>query len=66
MPSSITLSQYPEQKALIDKYKPTKVHLQIHEGCCHVVPTLSWTKSAKYMYRACAKLVYLFKALSDG
>lgn len=54
-PSSRTLADYPEQEALIGKYKPTSVHLQIYEGCCHVVPTLSWTSSAKYMYRACAK-----------
>ena len=54
-PSSITLQQYPDQIAMIGKYKPTRVHLQIYEGCCHVVPTLSWTRSSKYMYRACAK-----------
>lgn len=54
-PSKYTLEQYPDQAALVDKYPPTKVHLQIHEGACHVVPTLSWTKSAKHMYRACAK-----------
>lgn len=54
-PSPITLSQYPDQASKVAKYKPTKVHLQIYEGGCHVVPTLSWTKSAKYMYRACAK-----------
>jgi hypothetical protein len=54
-PSSTTLAQYPDQGAMIEKYKPTRVHLQIYEGCCHVVPTLAITKSAKYMYRACAK-----------
>ncbi|WVQ79408.1 hypothetical protein IAT38_001505 [Cryptococcus sp. DSM 104549] len=62
-PSSATLAQYPEQEALVDKYKPTKVHLQIYEGCCHVVPTMSWTKSAKYMYRACASFnIWAFTA----
>jgi acetyl esterase/lipase len=55
LPSSRTLAEYPDQVAAIKKYKPTRVHLQIYEGCCHVVPTLSWTSSAKYMYRACAK-----------
>ena len=40
---------------MVGKYKPTRVHLQVYEGCCHVVPTLAITKSAKYMYRACAK-----------
>ncbi|KIR56537.1 lipase/esterase [Cryptococcus gattii Ru294] len=62
-PSSITLSQYPDQASKIAKYKPTKVHLQIYEGGCHVVPTLSWTKSAKYMYRACANFnIWAFTA----
>ncbi|KAE8542380.1 hypothetical protein D1P53_001157 [Cryptococcus gattii VGV] len=62
-PSTITLSQYPDQASKIAKYKPTKVHLQIYEGGCHVVPTLSWTKSAKYMYRACANFnIWAFTA----
>ncbi|WVQ96171.1 hypothetical protein IAU59_003274 [Kwoniella sp. CBS 9459] len=53
-PGSSTLTQYPDQARSVNKYKPTKVHLQIYEGCCHVVPTLSWTRSSKFMYRACA------------
>ncbi|WRT69493.1 uncharacterized protein IL334_006479 [Kwoniella shivajii] len=62
-PGSHTLSQYPDQAKLVNKYKPTKVHLQIYEGCCHVVPTLSWTRSAKYMYRACANFnIWAFTA----
>ncbi|WWC93021.1 uncharacterized protein L201_007985 [Kwoniella dendrophila CBS 6074] len=62
-PSSTTLSQYPDQARLVNKYKPTKVHLQIYEGCCHVVPTLSWTRSSKYMYRACANFnIWAFTA----
>ncbi|OWZ77830.1 lipase/esterase family protein [Cryptococcus neoformans Bt85] len=62
-PSPITLSQYPDQASKVAKYKPTKVHLQIYEGGCHVVPTLSWTKSAKYMYRACANFnIWAFTA----
>ena len=54
-PTTTALNQYPDQTALLDRYKPTRVHLQVYEGCCHVVPTLSWCRSAKYMYRACAK-----------
>ncbi|WVR08240.1 hypothetical protein IAU60_005287 [Kwoniella sp. DSM 27419] len=53
-PGQLTLSQYPDQAQMVTKYAPTKVHLQIYEGCCHVVPTLSWTRSSKFMYRACA------------
>ena len=56
-PSSAILAQFRDQAAMIDKYQPTRVHLQIYEGCCHVVPTLSWVSSSKYMYRACAKWV---------
>nr|XP_019009141.1 lipase/esterase [Kwoniella pini CBS 10737]OCF47922.1 lipase/esterase [Kwoniella pini CBS 10737] len=62
-PGSLTLSQYPDQAGLVDKYQPTKVHLQIYEGCCHVVPTLSWTRSSKYMYRAAANFnIWAFTA----
>ncbi|WWC65650.1 uncharacterized protein I303_108271 [Kwoniella dejecticola CBS 10117] len=62
-PGSLTLSQYPDQARLVNKYKPTKVHLQIYEGCCHVVPTLSWTRSSKYMYRAAANFnIWAFTA----
>ncbi|KAL7423676.1 hypothetical protein Q5752_001258 [Cryptotrichosporon argae] len=53
-PSDLLLEQYPDQAGMIKKYKPTKVHLQVFEGCCHVAPTLSWTRGAKYMYRAAA------------
>ncbi|OCF46099.1 lipase/esterase [Kwoniella heveanensis CBS 569] len=62
-PGSNTLAQYPDQARIVNKYKPTKVHLQIYEGCCHVVPTLSWTRSSKYMYRACANFnIWAFTA----
>ncbi|ODN78492.1 hypothetical protein L202_04123 [Cryptococcus amylolentus CBS 6039] len=62
-PSSSTLAEYPDQVPKITNYKPTKVHLQIYEGCCHVVPTMSWTKSSKYMYRACANFnIWAFNA----
>lgn len=60
LPSSLTLAQYPDQEVMIDKYKPTRVHLQIYEGGCHVVPTLAVTKLAKYMYRASAKCVAIW------
>ncbi|CED84591.1 Arylacetamide deacetylase [Phaffia rhodozyma] len=53
-PSSSVLKKYPGQKDLIGKYPPTKVHLQMYDGCAHVTPTLSFTKPAKWMYRAAA------------
>ncbi|ODQ49681.1 alpha/beta-hydrolase [Saitoella complicata NRRL Y-17804] len=36
------------------KYPPTKVKLMVWDGCCHVTPTLSFTRPARYMYRAVA------------
>ncbi|RPB29540.1 alpha/beta-hydrolase [Terfezia boudieri ATCC MYA-4762] len=34
--------------------KPTKVMLQVFDDCCHVTPTLSFTRPAKLMYRSIA------------
>lgn len=36
-------------------YKPTNVQLQVWEDLCHVAPTLSFTRPAKYMYRSVAQ-----------
>lgn len=58
-------SAYPVPKAIaqqylldehaISKYPPTKVQLQVWEDLCHVAHTLSFTRPAKYMYRAVAQ-----------
>jgi len=37
------------------KYEPTDVQLQVWEDLCHVAPTLSFTRPAKYMYRSVAQ-----------
>lgn len=42
------------QKESEDKWAPTNVWLQIYDDCCHVTPTLSFTRPAKFMYRAIA------------
>lgn len=42
-------------RALLEKYKPTDVQLQVWEDLCHVAPTLSFTRPAKYMYRSIAQ-----------
>lgn len=42
------------QKASENKWPPTNVWLQIYDDCCHVTPTLSFTRPAKFMYRAIA------------
>ncbi|KAF2202928.1 alpha/beta-hydrolase [Delitschia confertaspora ATCC 74209] len=37
------------------KYRPTNVQLQVWDDLCHVAPTLSFTRPAKYMYRSIAQ-----------
>ncbi|KAJ2892006.1 AB hydrolase superfamily [Zalerion maritima] len=44
-----------EERARLDKYNPTDVHLQVWEDMCHVGPTLSFTRPAKFMYRSVAQ-----------
>ncbi|KAH6843046.1 Alpha/Beta hydrolase protein [Chaetomium sp. MPI-CAGE-AT-0009] len=42
-------------RALVDRYPPTDVQLQVWDDMCHVGPTLSFTRPAKYMYRSIAQ-----------
>ncbi|KAH7157577.1 hypothetical protein B0J13DRAFT_173555 [Dactylonectria estremocensis] len=42
-------------KASLKRYKPTDVQLQVWDDLCHVAPTLSFTRPAKYMYRSIAQ-----------
>lgn len=42
-------------RAMLAKYQPTDVQLQVWEDLCHVAPTLSFTRPAKYMYRSVAQ-----------
>ncbi|KAF6836664.1 lipase esterase family protein [Colletotrichum musicola] len=44
-----------EGLAQLKKYSPTDVQLQVWDDLCHVAPTLSFTRPAKYMYRAIAQ-----------
>ncbi|ODA82401.1 hypothetical protein RJ55_00908 [Drechmeria coniospora] len=39
-------------RELLQKYCPTDVQLQVWDGLCHVAPTLSFTRPAKYMFRS--------------
>jgi hypothetical protein len=39
----------------IDQWKPTNVQLQVWDDLCHVPPTLSFTRPAKYMFRSVAQ-----------
>jgi len=39
----------------VKKWPPTEVQLQVWDDLCHVAPTLSFTRPAKWMYRAVAQ-----------
>ncbi len=48
-------SKYDPGDEILNKYKPSPVQLQVWEDLCHVAPTLSFTRPAKYMYRSVAQ-----------
>ncbi|KAG5925555.1 hypothetical protein E4U42_004180 [Claviceps africana] len=52
-PPSDSLSD--REREMLQKYRPTDVQLQVWDDLCHVAPTLSFTKPAKYMYRSVAQ-----------
>lgn len=54
-PSEAFLDEHPEARDLIHRYKPTDVQLQVWDDLCHVAPTLSFTRPAKYMFRSVAQ-----------
>ncbi|KAL9611394.1 MAG: hypothetical protein Q9167_003969 [Letrouitia subvulpina] len=54
-PGEAYLNEYPEARDTISKWEPTDVQLQVWDDLCHVAPTLSFTRPAKYMYRSIAQ-----------
>jgi acetyl esterase/lipase len=54
-PGDAYLDEYDPDRTLVEKYKPTNVQLQVWEDLCHVAPTLSFTRPAKFMYRSVAQ-----------
>lgn len=42
-------------RAQLARFKPTDVQLQLWEDMCHVGPTLSFTRPAKFMFRSVAQ-----------
>ena len=54
-PSEAYIKEHPEARDLITKYKGTNVQIQVWEDLCHVAPTLSFTRPAKYMFRSIAQ-----------
>lgn len=55
LPFDPYLDEHDPDRTIINKYEPTYVQLQVWDDLCHVVPTLSWTRPAKAMYRAIAQ-----------
>lgn len=49
------LNEYPHANETLEKWKPTDIQLQVWDDLCHVAPTLSFTRPAKYMYRSIAQ-----------
>jgi acetyl esterase/lipase len=56
-PGDAFLDEHPREKhrEQITKWEPTDVQLQVWDDLCHVAPTLSFTRPAKYMYRSIAQ-----------
>ncbi|KIW41396.1 uncharacterized protein PV06_06958 [Exophiala oligosperma] len=48
-------SRYDPDDQILKKHRPTPVQLQVWDDLCHVAPTLSFTRPAKYMYRSIAQ-----------
>ncbi|KAF7122260.1 hypothetical protein CNMCM5793_000217 [Aspergillus hiratsukae] len=54
-PSDKTLDEYDPNREILHKYPGTHVQLQVWDDLCHVAPTLSFTRPAKYMFRSIAQ-----------
>ncbi|KAI0443448.1 hypothetical protein F4803DRAFT_514768 [Xylaria telfairii] len=53
LPGDIHMTEAAREQ--VSRFKPTDVQLQIWDDLCHVAPTLSFTRPAKYMYRSIAQ-----------
>lgn len=53
LPGDIHMTEAAREQ--ISHFMPTDVQLQIWDDLCHVAPTLSFTRPAKYMYRSIAQ-----------
>lgn len=54
-PGDNVLVEFDPDRSILNKYKPTYVQLQVWDDLCHVAPTLSFTRPAKFMYRSIAQ-----------
>lgn len=48
-------AQYDPGDEILNKHGATDVQLQVWDDLCHVAPTLSFTRPAKFMYRSVAQ-----------
>lgn len=55
LPNDTIMREFDPDRKIVDRYPPTDVQLQLWEDLCHVPPTLSFTRPAKYMYRSIAQ-----------
>lgn len=51
-PSDVYLDEHDPDRTILNGYDPTYVQFQVWDNLCHVAPTLSFTRPAKYMFRA--------------
>lgn len=54
-PADAYLDEHDPNRETLHKYPGTYVQLQVWDDLCHVAPTLSFTRPAKYMYRSIAQ-----------
>ena len=54
-PGEAYLEEHPDAREIVDKWKPTDVQIQVWDDLCHVAPTLSFTRPAKFMFRSIAQ-----------
>lgn len=51
-PSDVYLDEFDPDRKTLNRYEPTYVQLQVWDNLCHVAPTFSFSRPAKYMFRA--------------
>lgn len=51
-PGDVYLDEYDPTGETLSKYPPTCVQLQVWDNLCHVAPTLSFSRPAKFMFRS--------------
>ncbi|KAL4900641.1 hypothetical protein BDW74DRAFT_188083 [Aspergillus multicolor] len=54
-PNDDFMADLDPKREIVDKYPGTYVQLQVWDDLCHVAPILSFTRPAKYMFRAIAQ-----------